>query len=229
MHILLTDILTCPRCGPEFGLILLADRISERRVLEGRLGCANCREQYPVHGGVVDVRLPGTPPADADRTDATAAAGDVPAAGGEEAAVRMAALLGLAGAQGKVLVAGPGALVAAEVAALVPEVEVIALAAEPGDVDGHPGVTRMVGANAPLPFRGQSLRGVAFTGGAGEAALREGLRVLQPGARLVVEGAVPGTAEALSGLGAQVMLDQEGTVVARWVGEPVQLRVNAVR
>jgi hypothetical protein len=57
----------------------------------------------------------------------------------------------------------------------------------------------------------------------------EALLVLQPGARLVVEGAAPGTADALLRLGAQVMLDQEGTVVARAVGEPVQLRMNAVR
>jgi uncharacterized protein YbaR (Trm112 family) len=229
MHILLTDILTCPRCGPEFGLILLADRIRERRVLDGRLGCANCREQYPVRGGVLDVRLPGAPSGDGE-TAASACSAEVSAAagGGQEAAVRVAALLGLADAQGKVLIAGPGAALAAEVAALVPEVEVIALAAEPGGVD-EPGVTRMLGATAPLPFRGRSLRGVALTGGGGEAALKEALRVLQPGARLVVDGAAPGTAEALSRLGAQVMLDQEGTVVARWVGEPVQLRINALR
>ena len=46
MHILLTDVVTCPRCGPEFGLILLADRFEERRVMQGRLGCPNCREEY---------------------------------------------------------------------------------------------------------------------------------------------------------------------------------------
>jgi hypothetical protein len=33
----------------------------------------------------------------------------------------------------------------------------------------------------------------------------------------------------VSALGAQVMLDQEGTVVARVPGDPVQLRLNAVR
>jgi uncharacterized protein YbaR (Trm112 family) len=230
MHILLTDILTCPRCGPEFGLILLADRIGDRRVLDGRLGCANCREQYPVRDGVLDVRLPGAASTDTDADAAIGAAGASPAAGGgQEAAVRIAALLGLADAQGKVLVAGPGTAVAAEVAALVPEVEVIALAPEPGDASEHPGVTRMVGAAAPLPFRGGALRGVALTGGAGEAQMMEALRVLQPGARLVVEGAAPGTSDALLRLGAQVMLDQEGTVVARAVGEPVQLRMNAVR
>lgn len=220
MHILLTDVLTCPRCGPEFGLILLADRIGDRRVLEGRLGCPNCREQYPIRAGVVDVRLPG---ADAD-TESAATTGDA-----QEGAVRLAALLGLADAQGTVLVAGPGAALAGGVAALVPELEVVALTGAPGDPGGLPGVTRMVGAMAPLPFRAGKLRGVAFTGGADGAALTEGLRVLQPGARLVVENAAPGTGEALAGLGAQVILEQEGTVVARAVGQPVQLRMNAVR
>ncbi|HEX9939752.1 MAG TPA: Trm112 family protein [Longimicrobium sp.] len=222
MHILLTDVLTCPRCGPEFGLILLADRLGDRRVLEGRLGCPNCREQYPVRGGVVDVRLPGgvadvETPSAADPADA------------QEGAVRLAALLGLADAQGTVLVAGPGAALAGDVAALVPELEVVALAAGPGDLPARPGVTRMVGALAPLPFRAGKLRGVAFTGGAPGAALAEGVRVLQPGARLVVENAAPGTGEALAALGAQVILEQEGTVVARAVGQPVQLRMNAVR
>lgn len=51
MHLLLTDILSCPRCGPEFGLILLADRIEARRVLAGILGCANCRSKYPIREG----------------------------------------------------------------------------------------------------------------------------------------------------------------------------------
>jgi uncharacterized protein YbaR (Trm112 family) len=223
MHILLTDILTCPRCGPEFGLILLADRIDERRVVEGRLGCANCREQYPVRGGTLDVRLPGfVPPAEND----VSAAGGVDA---QEAAVRLAALLGLADAQGTVLVAGPGAAVAGGMAALVPGVQVVALTAAPGDAAGAPGVSPMVGAVVPLPFRGGKLRGVALTGGGDEAALREGLRVLAPGARLVVEHAALGTAAALQALGAQVMLDQEGVVVARAVGTPVQLGINALR
>jgi hypothetical protein len=45
----------------------------------------------------------------------------------------------------------------------------------------------------------------------------------------VVERASPATAELLAGLGAQVMLEQEGTVVARVVGDPVPLRMNSVR
>jgi uncharacterized protein YbaR (Trm112 family) len=61
MHILLTDILTCPRCGPAFGLILLADRAEERRVMEGVLGCSNCREKYPIRDGIVDFGAPPEP------------------------------------------------------------------------------------------------------------------------------------------------------------------------
>lgn len=221
MHILLTDVLTCPRCGPEFGLILLADRIDDRRVTQGRLGCPNCREQYPVRDGVVDVRVAEAAP-DAGPVAADAEAGD-------EAAVRLAALLGLANAQGTVLVAGAGAALAGRLAALIPGLEVVAFTPEPGDLDAAPGVTRMAGSPARLPFRGGRLRGVALTGGADAAALAEALRVLQAGARLVVRNAPEGTADVLGRLGAQVILDQEGTVVARAVGEPVQLRVNALR
>jgi uncharacterized protein YbaR (Trm112 family) len=225
MYILLTDILACPRCGPEFGVVLLADRVEERRVLEGRLGCPNCREQYPIHLGVLDVR-----------TSVHRAAGgaspspDLPAAADDtEAAVRLAALLGLADARGTVLLAGPGAALADAVSALVEEAEIVAVTPDLPSGDEHAGVSRIIAGGARFPFRDRTLRGVALTGGADEALLAEALRVLQPGARLVVERAAPGTAERLAAMGAQVMLDQEGTVVARAVGEPVQLRLNALR
>ena len=242
MYLLLTDILTCPRCGPEFGLVLLADRVEDRRVLEGRLGCPNCREQYPVAGGALDARLPaervasvstddaGSPTAPI--ADAASAAGSTsasaPAADDAEAAVRLAALLGLADARGTVLVAGLGAALAPQVSALVPEVEMVALTASPDASPERAGVSR-IAAGAALPFRSRTLRGVALTGGADDAALGEALRLLQPGARLVVQDAATGTAERIAGLGAQVILDQEGTVVARAVGDPVQLRLNTLR
>lgn len=246
MHILLTDILACPRCGPEFGLVLLADRVEDRRVLDGRLGCPNCREQYPIAGGAMDARVAAERAADAASRPAS---GDVPAAGqdtsvtrGEspaasdesavaadaEAAVRLAALLGLGDARGTVLVAGPGAALAPQISALVPEVEVVAVTASP-DVSGERAGVSRIAAGAALPFRSRTLRGVALTGGADGAGLLEALRLLQPGARLVVQDAAAGTAERVAGLGAQVMLDQEGTVVARAVGDPVQLRLNTLR
>jgi uncharacterized protein YbaR (Trm112 family) len=203
MHILLTDILTCPRCGPEFGLILLADRLEERRVVQGSLGCSNCREMYPVEGGTVDLRVvEGAPEPEA---------GPDP-----DAAVRLAALLGLAGAGGTVLVAGPGAELAPAIASLVPGLQVIAFTAHPVPEDGAPGVSRVAGGPA-LPLRGGMLRGVALTGEA-QTPPGEALRVLAPGARLVLDPAPEGTAEELRGVGAEVLLEQEGVVVAKKPG-----------
>jgi uncharacterized protein YbaR (Trm112 family) len=205
MHILLTDIVTCPRCGPEFGLILLADRVEERRVLQGRLGCANCREMYPVEGGVLDLRL-------AEGAEDSSSASD------PDAAVRLAALLGLAGAGGTVLVAGPGAELAPGIAALVPGLEVVALTARPAAGPEAPGVSRVAGGPS-IPLRGGMLRGVALTGAAAaEIPLAEALRVLAPGTRLLLDPAPAGAAEALGGMGAEVLLEQEGVLVAKRAG-----------
>ncbi|HET6763253.1 MAG TPA: hypothetical protein VFH27_06265 [Longimicrobiaceae bacterium] len=233
MHILLTDRLACPRCGPAFGLILLADRLENRRVIDGRLGCSNCREMYPVAGGAADLRTGPTQP-------------DPPATwsaeGRGEAAVRVAALLGMTAGAGPVLIAGPAAELAADVAALVPEVEVVALTARRvertrdavsegpiGEADAahgdrpaasdRGGVSPMA-AGAVLPFQDHVMRGVALSGGADDARLAEALRVLVPGARLVVDPAPAGTAEALRGMGAGVLLEQDGVVVATAPGAP---------
>lgn len=231
MHILLTDALTCPRCGPDFGLILLAERTEERRVIRGHLGCPNCRSHFPIRDRVADLRLGGS--ASPDSADSAA-----PARGGEgdaEAGVRLAALMGLAGASGLALVAGPGARHASAVSALVPELELIAVpasadsdAADSPDPAAEAGVSRVLASGAGLPFRG-GLRAAALTGGADDARLREALRVLAPGARLVVDPAPAGTADRLRGLGAEVLLDEDGVVVARAPGRPVELRYNAVR
>lgn len=208
MHVLLTDLLRCPRCGPEFGLILLADRMEERRVAEGRLGCANCRETYPVRGGMTDLRTGAASPEDGEEAPAE------PPGDPQEAAVRLAALLGLAEGGGAVVVAGPGANLAPAVAALVPEVEVVALGSPPPESAAGPGVSR-VAAGAGLPFRDRGVRGVALTGGAGGERLREALRVTLPGGRIVVDPAGPETAERLRAAGAELLLEQEGIVVAR--------------
>ena len=224
MHILLTDALACPRCGPDFGLVLLADRIEDRQVLQGSLGCPNCRETYRITGGAADLRTAAATSAGPGQ-DAEAQA---PPADPQEAAVRVAALLGLADATGTVLLAGPGAVLAPHVSALVPGAWVVAYTPAPAPNPASPGVDPVAG-GPRLPFRDGALRGVALTGGADEALLAEALRALAPGARLVVEPADPGTADALRGLGANVMLEQEATVVAGAVGRPVPLTRNAVR
>jgi uncharacterized protein YbaR (Trm112 family) len=218
VFILLTDVLTCPRCGPEVGLVVLADHIQDRRVREGRLGCPNCRAHYPVRNGVADLRLSSA----SEAPTAADAAEDA-----DEAAVRIAALLGLAGAAGLVLAAGHPLPLAGAVSALVADVEVVALGA--GAAGGAPaGVSPVLAAGA-LPFRTGAFRGVALRGGADAARLAEALRVAAPGSRLVVERAPPGTADALAAAGAEVLLDQEEVVVARAPGHAARPVQNAIR
>ena len=206
MFILLTDVLRCPRCGPEFGLVALADRVEERRVVEGRLGCSNCREQFPVRGGVADLR---TGPVEAPTPSA-------PSADRQEAAVRIAALLGLAQPGGTVLVAGPGALLAPDLAPLAAGTEFVALLPAPAGGAGE-GVTRMA-VGPRLPFADRSVRAMALTGGADDVALAEALRVVAPGGRVMVEGAGPEVAAAFVAAGAEVLLEQDGVVLARVIG-----------
>lgn len=201
MHILVTDILTCPRCGPRFGLILLADRMEERRVYEGSLGCPNCRERYAVRGGFADLRYPPGPP------HAAVAEGEI----AEDAAIRLAALLGITGSPGRFLIMGPGANLARAIAVLVPEVEILAADPALAALPEQPGVSRL-DAGVVLPFASHSLRAVALT--AGDERLEEALRVLAPGGRIVLDPAVPGSADRLREAGLRILLDQEGVVVA---------------
>jgi uncharacterized protein YbaR (Trm112 family) len=202
MHILLTDQLVCPRCGPAFGLILLADQMEDRRVLEGRLGCANCREEYAVLNGMADLRFPAGAPL-------TAVA---PAASDSDDATRLAALLGVAEGVSPVLIAGPAAAHAPVIASLVDHLEVVAvdpnLAAQPE----QPGVSRFA-SRAVLPFRSRSMRAVALTGES-TSLLDEAVRVLSPAGRLVVEAADSAVVEQVRSAGLTVLLEQDGVVVA---------------
>ncbi|MBW3533907.1 MAG: hypothetical protein KY453_01605 [Gemmatimonadetes bacterium] len=118
MNVLLTDRLSCPRCGPEFGLILLAERTEKRRVLEGRMGCPNCRDRFPVSRGFGDLRAPprsALPPVESL---------DAPPA---EATERLRALLGVAEGPGNLALVGPVVAHAAGLAQRTPETEVVAV------------------------------------------------------------------------------------------------------
>ncbi len=204
MHLVLTDVLTCPRCGPRFGLILLADRVIERRVLEGALGCANCRERYPIRGGFADLRPPPAP----SLSEVVA-----PVAEGGEAAVRLGALLGLREGKGFWLLAGEGTRHAPAVAALVEGVEVVATDAALAGWPEEAGVSR-IAAGGELPFHDRSLPGVALTGGAADTLLEEGARVLGPLGRLVLTGAPADAERRLGAVGLGVLAREGETVVA---------------
>lgn len=198
MYILLTDILTCPRCGPDFGLILLADRMEERRVFDGMLGCANCREHYPITAGFG--AFGGDWPMSANRAS-------------DDDAVRLAALLGVSEGPGFVLLVGEPAVHADAIADMIPGLEVIAATDTARTWNERAGVSR-IGIARTLPFLGRKLHGIALAGDATDALLDEAARALAPLARLVLFDAPAETTARLAGLGLGILAQQDGTIVA---------------
>lgn len=203
MDIALSDLLTCPRCGPAHGLILLPDTVRDRRVVSGVLGCANCRERYAVEAGVADLRAGGGE--DANGGDA----GGEGAGGDRDAAVRLAALLGLTDGGGVVLIAGPAAAEAELLGEVVAGITVVASA--PGVVPSA-GVSRLrVGST--LPLRTGSLRGVALTG-AHARLVEEGARLVGPAGRLVLDPAPEDARARLEATGLRVLVEEAGVMVS---------------
>jgi uncharacterized protein YbaR (Trm112 family) len=206
MNVELSDLLTCPRCGPTYGLVLLPHEMADRRVRAGVLGCANCRERWQIEGGVADLRV------DVEFEAEGEGAGEGEGGGEGEGVVRLAGLMGLAEAQGTVLVAGPGSVHAAALSELVEGVEVVAAGDRGRAVAAGPGVSP-VRVTEVLPLRSGSLRGVALTGSR-VSLLEEGARVLGSAGRLVVDPAPAGTRERLEAAGLEVVAEEGDVVVA---------------
>lgn len=206
MHLLVTDRLTCPRCGPRFGLILLAERTGgDRRVLKGRLGCANCRDSFPVRDGFGDLRAPPRGALPEGRV------GEEP--GDPEEAERLQALLGIVRGPGMVALVGEPARHARELAARIEGVEVLAV--DPGTAawPEENRVTRLA-ARPGLPVFSSTLRGVVVDASLGEAWVAEAARVTAPRNRVVVTRAGEEVAGRLEEAGLQVLANEAGTVVA---------------
>ncbi|MDE2805568.1 MAG: hypothetical protein OXN18_10535 [Gemmatimonadota bacterium] len=248
MNVSLTDHLVCPRCGPPFGLVLLARDVRDRRVRQGEFGCPNCRDGFPVVGGFGDLRPPPRGPepsgvvvgegggaavsgelgdAGSEPDGGGAPAGD-PDSGTAGAALRLAAALGVTRGPGLIVVPDSCRDEAGPLARMVSGIEVVvvgwggrALAAD--------GVSAFV-TGPRLPLRDGVARGVVAEGGAGEGWWGECLRVLMPGGRIVITGATDTVREWVSSTGLVILLDEDGMMVAaaavpgasprmgRWIG-----------
>jgi uncharacterized protein YbaR (Trm112 family) len=206
MHLLLTDRLSCPRCGPAFGLILRADRMEDRRVRDGTLGCPNCRDGFPVRDGFGDLRAP-------PRGELPPGRAGAPGPADPAWAERLWALLGVAEGPGTLLMAGAPARHAAAVAERIPGVEVVALDPDMARWPEAPRVSRMA-ARPGIPFFSRTLRGVAVDGGLGARWLDEAARVVAPLSRVVVTDAPDDAGTILAGSGLHVLVSEGGTVVA---------------
>lgn len=231
MLLTLTDHLTCPRCGPDTGLILMIEEADDRRVRTGALGCPACRTQYRVTERVADLRVDADD-AGAGERDRTGARvpGEAARAGGrvtdgtdeagssEQAAIRAAALLGLGDGSGFVLVDGPaGARHAGRMAALAPAYEIVLTlgASVWGPAAGHD--VSPLRDSGSLPIATRAMRAVAYLGGVpAEPRLPELLRVCRPTGRLLID--VTGADDA-----AEAGLDAAADVLAR---QGAQLRAR---
>jgi uncharacterized protein YbaR (Trm112 family) len=206
MQFLLTDRLTCPRCGPTFGLILLANELVERRVRDGVLGCPNCRDSFRIDEGFADLRSPPRGDLSPGR------AGPYDSASDEEA-TRIVALLGIHRGPGTVATVGRAARFAAPLAAAVEDLIVAAIDADTQAWPERRGVSRMV-SSPGLPFFGRMLRGVVVDGALGKGVLFEAARVTAPFSRVVVVQASSESSAVLEEAGLGILAAEGETVVA---------------
>lgn len=206
----LTERLICPRCGPGFGLVLRADQVEEGRVLDGFLGCSNCRVLYPVARGVADLRHP---PRSRFHRRARGAPPPTSRGASQPDALRLAALIGVARGPALIAVAGDLAGRASGLASLLPDVDVVALAPR-FHSSPAPGASHLM-ASERLPLRDGSLAGIVLAGSWAELLLKDGLRCLTRSGRIVLMGASPEGEKVFRGQNLTVLADEAGVLVGR--------------
>lgn len=186
----MTDVLTCPICGPAHGLVLLVEKVEDRRVRNGWLGCPNCRRDFPVADGIADLRVepgarrPGRPAVEED-----------------ELAIKILALSGLAGERGPLLLGDGLEHAAVTIADMAPELEVIVVAEAAERLAARPGVSG-VACDVGIPVAEGKLACVAIAPGGASGLVAAAARRVGGGGRLLLfDATAEDIAEAkLSGL-----------------------------
>ena len=200
MFIELADHLRCPADHDEQFLILLPERTEQRWVAAGDLGCPVCGRAFRIDDGIF---IAGEPPVLA--SGPTALAGDA-----------LAALSGLGGPGGYMVVVGGASVNAAPLVESVPGVGMVAVNPDPPLPDGA-GVSVIRAAR--LPLRSNSMRAAVLGPGYSDAAdwIDEALRLTLPGLRVVGEGTTPERDD----------LEILATAAGCWVGRKLRNRYSA--
>ena len=173
MYIELIDLLRCPREHSDSWLVAAFDQMDGRFVTAGKLGCPVCSASYRIRDGIVDL-------SEAEYEITHGCSGLVYP--DEKAAVRAAALLGLAKPNTVVVLAGDASSLAHNVSEIA-EARVIALNSTAG-IDESEKVA-VVLSDRRLPFAPGSIDGIMVD----ETTIQfvpDALRVLRQGGRLIV-------------------------------------------
>jgi uncharacterized protein YbaR (Trm112 family) len=201
VHVALTDAVVCPKCGPQWGLILLADKTEQRRIQEGMFACANCRSRFPVTNGFCDLRL-----------NRETAALEVPAASAD-AALRIAAALGVTQGPALLMIVGDEAINAVTIAGMIEAVEVVAVSDAMAQQAEQAGVSRFA-TGGGLPFRSGSMRGIALTGTSDTDLIKDAARIVAPRGRVALMGGDDSGVELITQTGLRIVARDETAIVA---------------
>ncbi len=179
MFIELTDHLRCPENHPEAFLVLLPDRMEQRDVVAGHLGCPVCGWSTAWDGGIPDF---GEPWLSAGRP-----AFDAPAAH---------AMLGIDGPGGWIALGGNAGVLAEPLMALLPGVS-LALLNPPATARSVAGGSTIDGARWPL--KQHAVRGVILGSDVPDPWRDTAVSSTLPGLRVVGSGDLPRTAAQVLG------------------------------
>ena len=193
MYIELTDHLRCPENHEERFLVLLPDRVEDRSVRTGQLGCPVCGRTFVLVDGVLDV----------------GGAADLPEDDAGPGPDALTALVGLGGPGGYLVVVGGRGRDWRELAERNRGVGIV-LVNPPAEVRDEPGVSVLRG--GVLPLKSRTMRGAVLGGGYGGDAgwIGEAARVVLPGLRVVGQGPDP----------APDRIELMATAGGVWVGTP---------
>lgn len=184
MRLEIAERLRCPHPHAPTPLIVVADRVIERDLIQGRAGCPVCRSEARVEEG--DVWF--------DAPVAATGAASVPSTPADHVALeRLVALLGLAEPEGTVLLTGAYARFALLVATSA-EVGVVTLAdhGSPASAGYRRGlaVSAVHGVASRLPFADATFRAAAVDTTLASSLVTDVVRAVRVGGRVVAAAAL---------------------------------------
>lgn len=171
MFIELIDLLRCPAPHRDSWLVARMDRVVDRRIIDGALGCPVCRAEYRIDEGIV--YFAAVSPAAATSPEA-------------HVAMRLAAGLGLTGANSVALLQGGWGAHGRLVHALGPAQ--LLLLNPPSDAASEDGVSILRADGVPLAAA--TVDAVAVEASASEALRRGVIRAVKTGGRVISQSAL---------------------------------------